>query len=57
MTGKFRIVALYKFYVNNKIIMGEIFNIENQINQDPFAEGSVKIDKNIRKELRKRFVL
>ena len=37
--------------------MGEIFNIENQIKQDPFAEGSIEIDKNIRKELRKRFML
>ncbi len=36
--------------------MGEIFNIENQINQDPFLEGSKEIDKNIRKELRKRFM-
>ena len=36
--------------------MEEIFNIENQIKQDPFLEGSVEIDKNIRKELRKRFM-
>ena len=36
--------------------MEEFFNVENQIKQDPFAEGSIEIDKNIRKELRKRFM-
>jgi len=54
MTEKFRIVILYKFYVNNKIIMEKIFDIENQTRQDPFVEGLVETTEEIREELRKK---